>query len=73
VEPNIHWLAPPSWSQWSVQYPLAGTTKLVAMEFQIFTGWHHYLGRSENKKMEHISSFVVGGHDKMQLRNSVPL
>jgi hypothetical protein len=49
VEPNIHWLAPPSWSQWSVQYPLAGITKLVAMEIKIFTGWHHHLGRSGEK------------------------
>jgi hypothetical protein len=36
--PTIHWLAPQSWSQWSFQYPLAGTTKLVVMEFRIFTG-----------------------------------
>jgi hypothetical protein len=29
---NIHWLAPPSWSQWSFKYSLAGTTTLVAVE-----------------------------------------
>jgi hypothetical protein len=49
VELNIHWLAPPNWSQWSVQYPLADTTKLVAMEFSISTGWHHKLVAVEFK------------------------
>jgi hypothetical protein len=41
----IHWLAP-SIGRSGAQYPLAGTTKLVAMEFSISIGWHHQVGRS---------------------------
>jgi hypothetical protein len=38
----IHWLAL-STGRSGAQYSLADTTKLVAMEFSISTGWHHKL------------------------------
>jgi hypothetical protein len=43
---SIHWLAP-STGRNGTQYPLAGTTKLVAMECSISIGWHHQVGRNE--------------------------
>jgi hypothetical protein len=41
----IHWLAP-SIGRSGAQYPLAGTTKLVAMECSISIGWHHQVGHN---------------------------
>jgi hypothetical protein len=49
----IHWLAPPT-GRSGAQYPLAGTTKLVAMEFQIFTSWHHQVGRNGVSNYIHL-------------------